>query len=400
MPEERSAGAGTAAQNLHGMRRFALIGAALMAASALATPAAGGPTTGGLATDNIEHVRHIPLAQNGVGGRLIGKYFYMNDQNKVMIWDVSDPENPTMTGFVPMPQEWQFSREDLDGNGEILVVPNTVSASNDGNPAPSANAVYIIDVEDKSNPQIISKVVGAAQHTFSCVLDCKWAWGSGGNIIDLRNPAKPKFVEEKWGEGKPATGGHDVEEVAPGIVLTGTDPMMLLDARKDPLHPKVLAVAERSQQYMHGTRWPNRMKDNMFLAASETTFNGRCSASSGSVQTWDARNWQKTQTFKMIDEFRMVNGIVADGNPPAQRNCTAHWLEEHPDFHNGGFFAAAFYDHGTRFFEVTSKGKIKEAGYFYAYAGQASAVYWITDEIVYTVDYNRGLDILRFSPPK
>ncbi len=32
--------------------------------------------------------------------------------------------------------------------------------------------------------------------------------------------------------------------------------------------------------------------------------------------------------------------------------------------------------------------------------GQASVSYWITDEIVYTVDYNRGLDILRFSPPK
>src|SRR5918999_2362483 len=123
-----------------------LIAAALVASALVATPATGGPTTGGLATDNIEHVRHIPLAQNGVGGRLIGKYFYMNDQNKVMIWDVSDPLNPTMTGYVPMPQEWQFSREDLDGNGKILVVPNTVTAAADGQPRAGTNAVYIIDV--------------------------------------------------------------------------------------------------------------------------------------------------------------------------------------------------------------------------------------------------------------
>ena len=388
------------------MRKLALLGAIVIAASSLiAVPASGGPTAGGLATDNIEHIKHIPLAQNGVGGRLIGKYFYMNDQNKVMIWDVSDPLDPQMTGQVLMPQEWQFSREDLDGNGRILVVPNTASAQNDGNPQQTSptNAVYIIDVEDKTNPQIISKVPGAAQHTFSCVLDCTWAYGSEGNIIDLRNPAKPKLVEQKWGDETIAgNSGHDVEEVAHGIVMTAQQPMMLLDARKDPKNPKVIALAERNDdgRYMHGTKWPRNMKDDFILAGSETTFNGRCSARSGSFMTWDARNWQKTKTFRMIDEYRVVNGTYTDGNPAAQRNCTAHWIEEHPDFNNGGYVATGFYDHGTRFFEVTSTGKIKEAGYFMAWAGQASAAYWITDEIVYTVDYNRGLDILRFSPPK
>jgi len=387
------------------MRRF-LSGAAcalltlLPAAPSVGAPAPG-PTTGGLATDNIEHVRHIPLAQNGVGGRLIGRYFYMNDQNKIMIFDAKDPLDPQMTGFVPMPQEWQFSREDLDGNGKILVVPNTVSGFADGRPDASTNAVYIVDVEDKTNPQIISKVLGAGQHTISCVLDCTWAYGSGGNIIDLRNPAKPKLLERKWGDGTPAgNSGHDVEEVAPGLVLTATDPMMLLDARKDPAQPKVIAVAERANQYMHGTQWPRRMGDRFLLAASETTMNGRCNENVGSFSTWDTRGWKKSKTFTMIDEVRPVGGIVVDGNPPAQRNCTVHWLDEHPDFRNGGFVASGWYDHGTRFFEVTKTGKIKEAGYFYAYAGQASAAYWITDDIVYTVDYNRGLDILRFKPPK
>lgn len=31
------------------------------------------------------------------------------------------------------------------------------------------------------------------------------------------------------------------------------------------------------------------------------------------------------------------------------------------------------------------------------YRGSASAAYWVTKEIVYTVDYTRGVDILRFN---
>ena len=252
------------------MRKLAIPIAAAVAAGALVgSPAAGGPTTGGLATDNIEHVRHIPLAQNGVGGRLIGKWFYMNDQNKVMIWDVSDPLDPQMTGFVPMPQEWQFSREDIDGNGKILVVPNTASGQNDGNPQTTSpiNAVYIIDVEDKTNPTIISKVPGVAEHTYSCVLDCTYAWGSSGTIIDLRNPAKPKVLKEKWGDGTTAgSGGHDVEEVAPGLVMTSTNPLVYLDARKNPLKPKVLAFAgTKDGAYMHANLWPRGGKDDFLL---------------------------------------------------------------------------------------------------------------------------------------
>ena len=384
-------------------RVHALLPAAAVAMSLLAgLPAGAGPTTGGLATDNVEHVRHVPIAQNGVGGRLIGKHFYMNDQNKIMIFDVTDPVDPQLTGTVAMPQEWQFSREDIDGNGEILVVPNTVSGVNDGN-VPSdggsaTNAVYVIDVEDKTNPQIIGKVNGPAQHTYSCVLDCKWAWGSEGTIIDLRDPANPKVREERWGEGLPAQSGHDVEEVAPGLVVTGTQPIMYLDARKDPLHPKLLAQGGNDDaRYIHGARWARGGRDKFLLMAGETTFNVRCSETAGAFMTWDATKWRKTRTFTMIDEYRVVNGTYVDGNPAVQRNCTSHWHEEHPDFHNGGLVAVAFYDYGTRFLEVDKKGKISEAGYFMPYAGQTSASYWITDEIVYAVDYNRGLDILRFN---
>ncbi len=55
------------------------------------------------------------------------------------------------------------------------------------------------------------------------------------------------------------------------------------------------------------------------------------------------------------------------------------------------------YNSGTRFLEVNSKGKIEEVGWFLPHAGGTSGAYFIDKKIVYAVDYQRGLDILRFT---
>ena len=375
------------------MRRimFLVLSALVLAAMPLAQAAqidTKGPSSGGLSSDNVEFVKHIALSQDGVGGRVVGRYFYTNDQNKIMIFDLKDPLNPVMTDFELLPQEVLYSREDIDTNGKILIMPNTVTRS-----------LRIYDVEDKSNIKLISEVPGGNQHTVSCILDCKWAYGSDGKIMDLRNPAKPKLLKEVWGEGKPTRGGHDVEEVRPGIVLTATQPIMLLDARKDPVHPKLLAYGGSTDgRFIHSGRWPNGGTDNFLLMGGETNNKVRCSETNGAFMTWDARNWQKTRTFTMIDEYRMRNGTHTDGSPPANAvGCSSHWLEPSPKFDNGGIVAAAFFEHGTRFVDVSSKGKIKEVGWFLPHGGSTGAAYWVTDQIVYAVDYTRGIDILKFT---
>ncbi|MGH2695062.1 MAG: LVIVD repeat-containing protein [Actinomycetota bacterium] len=380
------------------MRKTAILGLAVLLAGVV-VPADAGPSHGGISSNNVEFIRHIPISIDGVGGRVVGKWFYTNDQNKIMIFDISKPEDPQLTGVLPMPQEWLFSREDLDTNGEILIMPNTAGAGSV--PPDGLGTLYVIDVEDKSNPQIVGTAPGG-QHTQSCILDCRWAYGSDGAIHDLRNPAKPKRLKKKWGEGLPAQGGHDVEEIAPGIVLTATQPIMLLDVRKNPTEPKLLALgANDDGRFIHTVRWARGTKDKFIVAGGETNFRARCGENNGAFMTWDASNWRKTRTFNMIDEYRMKNGTYTDGNPTVnQGGCSSHWLEPHPDFRNGGIVAVAFFEHGTRFIDVSPTGKIKEIGYFMPWAGSTGAAYWVTDKIVYAVDYNRGIDILRFKGKK
>ena len=377
------------------MKKIALLLVMALASAGLMVPSSSasvfstldGPSAGGLSSDNVEWIRHIPLAVDGVGGRLIDGWFYANDQNKIMIFDIKNPEDPQMVGVLPMPQEVYLSREDLDGNGELLIVPN--------NPR---GTLYIVSTEDKTNPQIIGELPGASSHTSSCILDCRYVYNSNGQIIDLRDPSNPKLAKEKWGEGLPATSAHDVEEVAPGRVLTASQPIMLLDVRKDPLHPKVLAVGEQPKdgRFIHTPRWPGG-KDKFLLMAGETNANVTCDESSAAFMTWDASKWKKTHTFTMIDEYRATNGTYADGSPPASLSCSTHWHEAHPQFHNGGLVVSAMFEHGARFIDVSDKGKISEIGWFLPLAGSTSAVYWITDEIAYTLDYNRGIDVLRWT---
>jgi hypothetical protein len=348
-----------------------------------AAPVSAEPGPGYFATDNVEWITTIPIETDGAGARLVGDFFYVTTSRYLSIYDVSQPESPARVGTLPLPQEPQFAEEDVDTNGEVLLVG-------------TLGDVYVINVEDKSNPTITATVPGADEHTISCILDCTFAYGSGGVIIDLRDPTAPKVVGD-WAEGTPAPdGGHDVTEVAPGLVVTSTQPILLLDARENPVKPKVIALgANEDNRLIHGNLWPNGMKERFLLAGGEST--GSCDREgSGKFMTWDTKGWRKHHTFKMVDELGMQNGLPTEGDMPANTFC-AHWFDPHPTYKNGGLVAMDWYEHGTRFLNVDKKGKISEVGYFVAVASAASAPYWINDEILYSVDYNRGIDILRFT---
>ncbi|MEA2433009.1 MAG: hypothetical protein QOG54_466 [Actinomycetota bacterium] len=357
----------------------------LFAAPLGAAPSSAAPGAGGFASDNLEWVKFFPLHTDSAGGALVGNYFYITTERDLVIYDISDPINPVEVGralLVP-PGDFYFPEEDPETNGKILLIGN-------------GGSLQVFDVEDKTNPVVIGTVAGGDEHTISCVLDCKWAYGSEGVIVDLRDPTKPK-IAGNWKEKTPVEQTHDVTEVSPGIIVTSSQPMVVLDARKDPAKPKVIAVAaSKDQRFNHSNLWPHNGTDKYLLVGGESS-GPQCSEdASASFMTWDTTNWRKTGTFKMVDEHKLKNGLPTDGDAPTEQFCV-HWFTTHPDYRNGGLVAIAWYEHGTRILRISDKGKISDEGWFIPFAGSTSAAYWVNDEIIYTADYNRGFDILRYT---
>ncbi|HEX2296559.1 MAG TPA: hypothetical protein VHN37_14800 [Actinomycetota bacterium] len=359
--------------------------AVVVAAGLAAPPSTGAPATG-FASSNVEHVSTVPF-EAGVptGARLVGDYLYVAGAKSFSIYDVTDPVAPALQSITPV--GFQFANEDVDTNGEILIM----SADTE------IRKLFVWDVTDKKSPAKLAEVENMRDHNFACVLDCTWAYGSRGTIVDLRDPASPR-VAGTWGGGVTPGDGFDTTEVAPGIVLASTRILRLLDARKNPARPQLLASATTpDNRLLHSSRWPRAGKDRFALVQEETFAETRCDESSGTFMTWDTRGWRRTETFRLVDSYRATSGTYSDGNPPANvLGCTAMWFQEHPDFRDGGLVAAAWFEHGTRFLEVARNGRISEVGHFTPWGGSTIASYWITDEIVYAVDVTRGIDILRF----
>lgn len=379
------------------MKRIAaLLALALLPLSSF-TGASAGPTDG-WESEDVEYVKFIPFeVGTATGAKAVGDYFYVTSWKDFSIYDISDPLNPELLAKKAFVEDtaqqgtgFRFENEDVATNGRILVFSQQLPVEH----------VFVYDIEDKTNPTLIGHLTSGGAHTAECVLDCKWLYGSNGNIWDLRDPSDPKQVDTKWGDGMPVQSSHDVNEVAPGLVLTSSRPIMLLDARKDPTKPKLLAVGDSEEVTggIHSNAWPRKAKDKFVMFSSETNATGRCGETNGHFMTWDASKYKKSRTFTLIDSFRLQSGTYQDGSPAVNGlGCSAHWFQENPTFKNGGMVALGSYEHGTRFVRISNKGKISEEGYFIPHGGSTSAAYWLNNRIVYAIDYTRGIDILKWN---
>ena len=362
--------------------------AALLAAGASAAPtASAGALDSGLASSNVEYLKTIPIESGTwTTAKIHGDYLYASGTKSFSIYDISDPETPLIVSHTPTGA--QFINEDIDTNGEILLITDERLRG----------VLQVWDVSNKQLPSKLAEVPDMIDHSFACVFDCKWAYGAGGDIVDLRDPANPKAVS-RWTTPPPGFWGFDTTEVRPGMVVTGSQTIHFLDGRRDPAKPKTRALAPNpTGEFLHSIQWPSKGRDRFLLAQTETSPKPQCDERSGAFLVYDTRGWQKTHSFKPITQYRVPAGTYVDGRPPVSAlGCSATWFKPHPSFRNGGLVAAAFFDHGTLFLRVDRNGEVSEAGYFMPLAGSTTAALWASDEIVYAIDIVHGIDVLRFT---
>lgn len=385
---------------------------------------AAAPGVGGISSDGVEHLAWFPAHVGTAGGRLLDGHFYVTDPRGVYIYDVSTPETPALVGSLDITQAGlglALGQEDPDTNGEILLV----DAYEDGTPA-SRNKLLVIDVSDKADPSILSSV-DVTDHTWTCINGCTGAIGRSGHIVDLRDPANPVQLEANWKQtAKNVAYAHDLTEVRPGIVLSSGQPSHLLDVRdmEDPVLLGSIASSFSTYGY-HGNTWPRGGTDRWLLIGTELSTPGaRGSAGSdcngegtseGVLHSYDASaasaaldayldgapDSLPVSFGDVVGEYMLPGrGAFVDGSAPGNTllYCT-HWFDAHPDFADGGLVALASYDWGTRFLEVGSDGSLTEVGWFQPIGGLTGASYWISEDVVYAMDYRRGMDVLRFTPP-
>lgn len=215
-------------------------------------------------------------------------------------------------------------------------------------------------------------------------------------------------MEQDWHKitGLNEDGAHDVNEFKEGFLVTSpiSDSFQILDVR-NPLKPKVLGRGAHPQPesfLFHSGVWPRSGGDKFVMMQGEKNFKPRCDKGQGPVMSYRAIDVPNSNRyrFELLDRYRVENGAYANGDPAVNAlGCSAHWFEVHPTWKDGGMLAAGYYEHGTHFLKVADDGEITRKGYFLPNAGSTSAAYWINRNVVYAVDYTRGIDILRYTGP-
>ena len=430
------------------LRLFLLLTATLLAMTVVAGPAAAHPTSAldptlptdltFQATDNVSYLGRFPEHTGTAGGRLSddGTRFYLTDPRGVYVYDTTEPESPTLLGSMILFQNTTgaaLAQEDPDTDGRILLV--------DGSTMPSTGSkLHVIDVSDPEAGLSVLSTVEVTDHTWTCVtgtvdgeqVGCAYAYGRTGHIVDLTDPSAPALLDYTWREAvdygarsnSPYT--HDLTEIRPGLVMSAGSTAILMDTT-DPTAPFELTRIEQPDRFSslgyHSVEWADGgraphlvmgteiapVPANGLPSAAENTGGSNCRGENSVIETWDARaviaeldareageTGPLEATFTRIDTFDAAGrGIFLEGGAPAHVLYCAHWMDLHRGYDvDGGLMAVSYYDRGTRFVDVSAGGGMREIGWITALESYSGSARWISDDVVYVMDYRRGMEVV------
>jgi hypothetical protein len=397
------------------MRPALAIAAALVVALLIAPVAAAnrsGPDW--VSSDNVEYLGSIKQDVGlTTGAKVVGDRLFVTSGKNITIYDISKPETPVTLGALKVNVAWE--NEEVPTNGKVLAVASDFYS---GMPScltalAADGCVQLFDVRDPSNIREVGSIP-IANHTAECVLDCQWFYGRAGTIIDARGVLDGRaptvagnWIDELRAQGVDSKSCHHIREIRPGVLLTACRPFSVITVNSQdapgasPEHPTVLYTGE-SDAFVHSARWPRKGHDKFVLIGGETNFTGQCNGANGELRTYSAEavNAGTSRTFAgPIDHLQPAgNGTYTDGKPVANHlGCSVHWFQEHPTWHNGGLLALSEYEDGVRFLQVKRDGTITEQGFFEALGGSSSSPKWApSGDVVYSLDYDRGIDIIRW----
>src|SRR6476619_4917770 len=386
---------------------------ACIATLALAVPASAATLPDAVMSDNVEYLGSIQQDVGlTAGAKIVGDRMFVTSGKNISIYDISDPASPKALGGMTANIAWE--NEEVPTNGKVLAVASDFYSAGDSDcvaaMAPDG-CVQFFDVRDPAN---IKKVgtIPIANHTAECALNCQYFYGKAGTIIDARHildGQAPKvignWIDELRAQGVDEKSCHHIREIRPGVLLTACQPFAAISINAadggSPAHPKVLYTGAAAK-FVHSARWPREGADKFALIGGEQNFTGRCERNNSEFSVYSAEKVLAGQSKSFDGPLAQVppagNGVYSDGKPVAGAlGCSVHWFQEHPTFRNGGLVALSEYEDGVRFLQIGADGSIKEQGYFLSLGSSSSSPKWAgKDDVLYSIDYQRGIDILRY----
>jgi hypothetical protein len=156
-------------------------------------------------------------------------------------------------------------------------------------------------------------------------------------------------------------------------------------------------------RYVQTRGKPAIAKGGVFLTTEEDylgNLDGECGGA-GRFHTWDATGSVENGTpLRRLDTFTLSEGTLDPEKGDKQVGdafCGAHWFTVRDNVVAIGMYAA-----GTRFLDVSNPRDIRQVGFWFTADQETWASYWVpgSNGVVYSVDLERGIDILRFTSPK
>ncbi|MFN2588761.1 MAG: hypothetical protein ABR613_11685 [Actinomycetota bacterium] len=355
------------------------LGVAVLAVCCLA-----GPSAAGRSADDAADISFVGVFAVGgpiQGAALENGFLYVATPYSLSIYDVSEPVTPELLATRP---SRRFVHGELISTGGDLLLLNGGLVF---------GGLDVWNVEDKSNPVLAGTVDGMPDEHFSCLLQCRWAYGSEGTIVDLRVPQEPEVHHLNWKvlAGVRDRHVHRLDEYRPGFMATGPRRAApkILDVRR-PLQPRVVAttrVPASSPSMFLYTAWLRGGEDRFVIASAE---NGGCNDEhQGALITFDTEGWPDDRRFEVAGRYRYEGRTDDD-------TCLAYYFSPHPRFDDGGLVLLPNGFEGTRIIEVRRDGTMEELDSFVLPTSDVWHAFWADEEIFYALNATGEVYILRY----